>query len=273
MKKLLFILIVLMAFPAWAAQKESAFERVLRTGTIRCGYTVYDPIIIKDPNTGVLSGLLYDYMENMGKRLGLKVEWALEINLTTYLQDLQDGKYDMECSGGWPNARRARVAEYTKPIAYFPVYFYTQAGNTAYDGKFAAINNAKTRFVTIPGDYTEDYWRDVVPQSMQVSVDATLAAMVVEIISGKGDVALWDAPSARAAMQEHPGKLRRVDLPPAKVTPINTSVAKGEFALKSMIDEAAQEMIFDGVIEQLLAKYHLTPDIAFRPARPYDAPQ
>ena len=45
--------------------KESTYERVIRTGEIRCAYAVYEPPLIKDPNTGKLSGIFYDVMEEV----------------------------------------------------------------------------------------------------------------------------------------------------------------------------------------------------------------
>lgn len=254
--------------------KESVYERVIRTGKIRCGYGIYPPFLGVDPNSGEFSGVLYDYINTLGRRLGLEIEWVQEISMATYLQDLKDGKYDMECSGGWPNARRAREAEYTTPIAYLPVYFFTLTGKDQFDGNFAEINKPETRFVTMPGDYTEDYWREMAPQSTEASVDASmpLTAMVMEVVSGKADIVLWDAASAGEIMEAHPGKLKRVNLPPAKITPINIGLKKGEIEFKTMLDEATQEMIFDGAIEQILTEHGLTSDMAFRPATPYKMP-
>src|ERR1700722_20209029 len=59
--------------------KESAYDRVMRTQTIRCGYVLRTPLLVKDPNTAQLSGLFYEYVENLGKALHLKIEWSEEM--------------------------------------------------------------------------------------------------------------------------------------------------------------------------------------------------
>jgi hypothetical protein len=41
-----------LSFPAFAVEKESAFDRVMKSGVIRCGYWVRSPMITKDLNTG-----------------------------------------------------------------------------------------------------------------------------------------------------------------------------------------------------------------------------
>lgn len=39
------------------ANKESTYEREMRTGELRCGYFSWKPAFIKDPNTGEMSGI------------------------------------------------------------------------------------------------------------------------------------------------------------------------------------------------------------------------
>jgi len=47
--------------------RESAYARVMRTGTLRCGYVLYPKTIERDLNTGKMSGPMYAIMEEMGK--------------------------------------------------------------------------------------------------------------------------------------------------------------------------------------------------------------
>ncbi len=63
MKTLTLVIILLSsALPAVAQEKmkESAYERVMRTGTIRCGYFLFPPLAVKNPNTNMLSGITAD---------------------------------------------------------------------------------------------------------------------------------------------------------------------------------------------------------------------
>src|SRR5258708_1183452 len=101
-----------------AAKKETVFERIMRTGTIRCGYILAPAWVMKDPNTGTMSGSIVDYVNALGDALKFKVVWQEEMNLGTYMQDLQNRRYDLECSGGWPNALRGKQIEYSTPIYY-----------------------------------------------------------------------------------------------------------------------------------------------------------
>ncbi len=50
---------------------QSTYDRVIQSGKIRCGYIVYPPGCIKDPNTGKLSGIGIDTIELVAKKTGL----------------------------------------------------------------------------------------------------------------------------------------------------------------------------------------------------------
>jgi hypothetical protein len=45
MKYALALLLLAFSFPAQAEESKSAYERVLETRTIRCGYNYYEPVI------------------------------------------------------------------------------------------------------------------------------------------------------------------------------------------------------------------------------------
>src|ERR1700735_3304508 len=64
---------------ASSVKTATAYERVMRTGTIRCGYVRWYPYFTKELKTGELSGLNYDAMAAIGEELDLKIEWAEEV--------------------------------------------------------------------------------------------------------------------------------------------------------------------------------------------------
>src|SRR4051812_116596 len=59
--------------------KESTYARVLRTGEIRCAYEPYAPALMKDPNTGEFSGIFYEIMTEVARRLNVKMNWVEEV--------------------------------------------------------------------------------------------------------------------------------------------------------------------------------------------------
>jgi ABC-type amino acid transport substrate-binding protein len=86
---LLFLLFFCCAIPVFAADKETSYDRVMRTGVIRCGYVEWPPYLLKDPNTQEFSGLIYDYMMAIGKDLGFKVEWSESVGWGIFMRVLR----------------------------------------------------------------------------------------------------------------------------------------------------------------------------------------
>ncbi len=255
-------------------KRETAYERIMRTGVIRCGYAVWNPIIAKDPNTGDISGVFYDYLNALGKKLDLKVEWTSELNFATYLSDLNYGKFDLECSGGLPDATRGKFVEYTQPIFYTPLYVFVKNGVAVYDNKLRALNAKDKSFVSIDGTLSGNLAKTLFPQSRTVGLPGTspLSDMLEQVAYGKADAFITDAMFGAEYMAKRPNTIRRVVSPPLTVTSYSITVPAGETRLAAMLNTATNEMLFDGTIESILRKHNLSTDIALRVAAPYSSP-
>ena len=266
-----FFILMFLSFPAFAVEKESAFDRVMKSGVIRCGYWVRSPMITKDLNTGKLSGAYVEYIEGMAKNMDLKIEWAGEINLSTYLQDVNQGKFDAECATGWPNSIRGKFVEYTKPIGYMPMYAYAKAGNVSFDNNLKAINKKDIRFSGHDGGTNTMVHDKFFPESQLVSVvgDAPATEPLDMIKYGKADVTVFTTFEGNAYMKENPDTLHRVESDPIRIIPVNMSVAAGEFRFLNMLNTATDEMINDGSLEKIFEKYGLDKNVILRSAKPY----
>ncbi len=252
-------------------QNETAFERVMRTGVIRCAYMNWLPNIAKDPNSGEMRGIMADYMAAIADVSGLKVEWAEELNLATYIQDLNNHKYDLECSGGWQNARRGKELDYSQPIFYFPVVAVARADDLRFDQNLKAINDPNIKIATIDGETSELIRLRRFPESQAVGLPSLSPAsdLMLQVATGKADVTFNDLAGVALYMHNNPGKIRLIDLPPMRVIPLNISFAKGEHELQQFLNTATDELMHDGVIDRILDKYQAIPGQFLRVAKPY----
>ncbi len=256
------------------AAKESVYDRVMRTGVIRCGYWVAAPLIIKDPNTGAISGAYAEYIEALGKALNLKIEWAGEINLGTYLQDLNQGKFDAECATGWPNALRGKQVEYTSPIGYLPMYAYAKEGNTSFDNNLDSINDPSVRFSGHDGGTNTLVQQKFFPKSQLISVtgDVGFAEPLNMIKYGKADVTVVTSFEGEGFISSNPNSIRKIPSSPIRIISINISVAANEIRLLNMLNTATYELLYDGTIESFFTKYKIEPSVLLRVAKPYQIP-
>ena len=275
MKKfLLSLLLLTLAAPAWAGDdkdKESAYERVMKTGTIRCGYFIWPPGFSIDPNTGAKTGVFYDIIEELGKRLDLKIEWSQELNFGTYLQDLDAGKYDMECTGGWPTATRGKFVSYSDNLFYLPLVAVVRADETRFRDK-KQMNSANFTVATIDGEFGQIIKRQQFPLAKELGLpqNSPTTDMVISVMTKKADVAFTDIMSAQKFLKQNPGKMKILwQDSPVKLIPQSFTMKSEESRFRDMINKATEEMLLDGTIDRILDRYEGVDHIFMRVALPY----
>src|SRR6516162_1977062 len=133
-------------------RKESLYDRVIRTGRIRCAYFLYPPYSIKDPSSGKITGVGMDALELAAKKLGLKVEVVEEVGWGNMVEGLQTDRYDVVASPVWTNAHRARVADFSKPLFYSPVFIYVKKGNHRLPNRLDKMDTHNITVATIDGE-------------------------------------------------------------------------------------------------------------------------
>ena len=195
MKKIVFTLLLsLLAFPALAAEKESAYDRVVQTGTIRCGYLSLPPFIIKDPNTGEISGIIHDTMERAGDLLGVKIDWNEEVGLATMDAGLEAGRYDALCFGYYKNPMEAKLGTigFSDALFYVPMSVFARADDRRFDDDLSVINDPSIRISVHDGSLDGVIASEDFPLAKKVSLPnmTDFGMSLQEVVNGKADVAI-----------------------------------------------------------------------------------
>jgi len=250
------IFLALAAAPA-RAETDSVYQRVLKTQTINCGYAEWPPFFSVDPNTKKLSGLMYDVWEQIGKQLGLKIDWHASIGWGEVSEAVKANKIDAFCVGVWPDAGRMKNMLLSRPVFYNLVYLFARADDTRFDNNYEAINSPSVTTSGQEGDFTESQFIMKFPNAKHNNISplAQQDGLISNVTTKKADVTLLDVPYAEQYMASNPGKLKQVKGPPMVIFPIELPLAPGEYQLKNMIDGALQFMINDGSIDKLIRKY------------------
>jgi ABC-type amino acid transport substrate-binding protein len=258
------------------AKKETAFERVMRTGTIRCGYGIWAPGLTKDAQTGKLGGIFYDYLEALGKHAGLKIEWTGEVGWSDFPAALNEGRVDAMCFGAWPKAPVARQVEFTEPIYFLPVDAYARADDNRFDHAQEKINAPDVTLSVMDGEISTLLAADYFPQAKVFSIPQLSASsgLLLNVSTGKADITFTDAWTAAEFMKMNPGKIKRVPLNgPFRVFGHTIPVAQGENAFVSFLNAATDELIDSGELDAIIAKYETMPGVLLHLPRPYETPQ
>jgi ABC-type amino acid transport substrate-binding protein len=276
---LLALTIVLTVPTAALAQSESrnaAFARVEKSGTLRCGYAVYPPFLIKDPATGKLSGISYELTEALGILTRWKIEWAVQ---TTYptpsntkaIEDLASGKFDMLCAGvPWYSPWEQKGMWATpQPLFFTGFGVYVREKDTRFANGFDVrkLNDPQYKMVVNEGVGVDRLRRVDFPK-----VGTVLSGyndMIKELGNGKGDFAIIELEVANDYIAANPGKIRNIAADhPLRAYGVSFQVAYGEERLRNVVDAAATELLWGGTVDTILDKYEKVPTF-YRVAMPY----
>ncbi len=259
-----------------APHKETAFERVTRTNTLRCGYGIWAPGLVKDPLTGKLSGIFYDYLEALGKHAGIKIDWTQEIGWADFPTALNNGRIDAMCFGAWPIAEEAREVLFTKSIYYLPVNAYAREGDTRFDHAIEKINVPNITISVMDAELSNRLAIDSFPKAKTFSIPqiSSSSMILLNVAMKKADVTFTDAWTAKEYVEHNPGKIRLVPSDhPLRLFGHTIPISKGEHDLLNLLNTATDEIRDSGELDQILDKYDPQKNALMRSAKPYGESQ
>lgn len=276
MKKLILALAFLLtSIPAMAQEKakESTYERVMKTQTIRCGYIVYAPTIIIDPNTRQISGIMHDIVEQAAKSMNLKVEWTEELNYSNMIEALQTNRIDMVCANVWNYPGRAPYVAFNTPLFYSGIGVWVREGDHRFDHDLSLINDASVRISVIDGDNAQILTTERFPKAKIVGMpqSSDWTQFMVGIAQNKADVTFHEAWLGADYLAKNPGTIRNLARDkPIQIFSNSTMIKGGEERFKTMIDTVYQSLLEQGVIDAILDQYEKYPGTLYRIAKPYE---
>ena len=255
------------------ALREAAINRVLRTGTLRCGYYVFPPVTVRDPNTNQLSGLSVDMMNAIAAKTGLKIEWTEEVGFGIWVPALEAGRFDAVCTPMWPDMALGRQALFTRAFFYSGIGPLVRADDSRFDADRAKMNDPSVTFAAIEGDLEQFLAAQDFPKAhlLVEPANSDNATVMLDVASRKADVVLLDANALLDYNKTNPVKLRMLDPEhPLKAQAFAMAVNHGEFGLREFLDNAVSDMLLTGSIDQLLAKWQPAPGLYLRVSDPYE---
>ncbi len=242
-------------------KEESTYARIMRTGEIRCGYATWPPFLYKEPNSGELAGASVDMMEEIGKYLGLKINWVEEVGFGNYLEGLKTGRYDMMCITEWPSPERIKQQALSKPVYYSSIYAYVRADDDRFDGSIESVNSPDARVIFLEGSSDEQIVKESFPKATKHALPqgADYSQVLLDLVTNKGDVAFVDEGVEKDFNVNNPGQIRKV----AGIDAIRFFAETFSFSdeggkLKGVMDATIDHLIASGFIRDTLNKYEIS---------------
>lgn len=253
-------------FDANAGHKETAYERVIRTGVLRCAYGLWDPAVIRDPNTGQMSGLVYDIMQEVGKSLNLKVEYQLEVSWDAIASALATGKADAHCAGVVATPARGRAMAFSNPMFFSPMVAFARIDDDRFDFKPERINQPDVIAVVSDDDITTEIYEHDFSKAKRLDLPQMSSAdeLFMAIATKKADVTFISPARLYTYEKNNPGKVKAVPMAaPLRILPHTISVDIDESELLNMLNTAVNQVVYSGMVNQLLDKYRAKYDVDF----------
>ncbi len=250
---------------------QTAYEHILQTGTVRCAYIVYTPYFIRDPNTGKMSGIFYDIMEEIGKNAGLKIEWTEEVGYDNIFAGLDAKRFDVFAGGLWPSSARAKSGSFTTPAFYSIITAWARADENRFQN-LEGINDPATRITAIDGALEDIIARTDFPQAQKVSLPqmTPFGLNFQNIVDHKADITFAEPSVVNEFLKTHEGTLKQISPDkPLRIFGNSLVIGHGEDALKALMNEAMQEAVLSGAVDKILKKYEEKPGLFLRPIKPY----
>lgn len=243
-------------------EQESAFARVIRTGTLRCGYYVFPPVMYQDPNTKELSGYTVDFMNRLADRMKIKIEWTEEVTFGNWVPALQSGRFDAVCAPMWPELAMAKAVTFTKSMFYAGMSPIVRADDNRFDDNLGRLNQEDVTFVTQEGNVTDLLTRQTFPKAKLHTLppSANGAEYYQAILSQKGDAVISDRNALHLFAKNNGDVLKMVSpQEPIKIQSFAMVVGLNELSLKNLLDTSIDEMNYAGEIDRMLRKWEPEP--------------
>jgi ABC-type amino acid transport substrate-binding protein len=234
-------------------QKETTYERVMRTGVIRCAYISWKPHSLKDPNHPERppQGSSIDIIEAIADRLNLKIEYTEEIGWGNIGEGFATNHYDAVCTQMWPDAPKMKNFLLSSPLFYSDVIPYINSGDNRFQS-LNDINQPSTRIAVLDGALTQNLAEKSFPNAtlVRLSPTSSSAEYYLTLTTKKADIILGDADEI--AVQK-----AIANLPIEKILPHVFAFSGNDQRFASMMNEALSQLKTEGYMKDIATRYNL----------------
>jgi polar amino acid transport system substrate-binding protein len=233
------------------------FTKIKKEGVLRVGYILATPWVIKDPDTGKLSGTFVDTINEIARNMEVKVEFV-EATFATFIAGLQSKQYDLSIAPTFSTIQRAKSVAFTIPLM--------AAGNSAIvrtgDNRFKTLEDIDQKGITAAvtqGEQGHEYAKaNFKKAKITVIASGDQNLTFSEVLAGRADVALGDVWFSAKFAAEHPEAHDLFADNPYNVTPVGWAVRYEDLTLLTFINTSLEYLDTIGKLDEIDRKYGVT---------------
>lgn len=254
---LIFVIMIVVSGCGVQGKSISTLEKIDRTGKIDICYIEWPPTIIKDSETGALSGHLIDMANFLAKSMDVEPNY-LESGWDKFPADLNSGNCDLVVAGVFATIPRAKSVAFSRPMSY--------VGNSALIAKnselinTANIDDLDKKGITIAvlnGEQGHEYVKQNFKNAeIKVLQGSDLTLPLLDVVAGRSDVGLSDSVTITGFVKQQPDVIDLFAKNPYNVNPITWAVSYDDPGFLGFINTAINYMESTGRIAEFEAKYN-----------------
>lgn len=258
---------------SYAADSSSVYDRVMKSGTIRCGYAIFPPFLMKD-NNGNLSGIAYDAFNAMAKTMSLQVKWVEEVPWDSLIASLEANRFDAICGYiGVAGTRTTRADFLTAPL--YSVEGIWVRGNETRFATNESLDRPDVTFATTDGTMFGGMIANDFPKTKVNSLPGTnsFTEQLLTVTTRKADATIMDNYVSLEYLKANPGAIKEVQ--PGRiyrVLPVAPMIPMGDLKFKTMLNGALDEIINNGTFDKIYQRYDVPKGSVLMRANGYQTP-
>ena len=242
----------------WAmaqAPEGSRLTQVLAHKTVRvCIWPEYHGITYRNPKTQVLNGIDADLALELGKDLGVAVQFV-DTNFANLIPDLLSQQCEVAMFAVGVTPQRAEKLRFTQPTMVSDIYAITTKTNRTIQG-WSDIDRPGVVVVVMKGTLHEPIMRERL-KAATLKLVMTPMAREQEVLSGRADVFMTDYPYSRRMLETT--DWARLIAPPVTYheTPYAYAMAPGDDLWVQRLERFVSDIRADGRLLRAAERYKL----------------
>lgn len=240
------------------AQAQSpATERIDKQKTLRVGWAVWHPYVYRDPKSNQVQGISYELLQDMGKALGVKVEWV-EDSWATLPAGLQANKFEITNLMAI-TPPRAEVVGFSEAVTQHGVSLIGPQAEVAKMKTWQQWDKPGMKIAVTLGANSDMFVTEKFKRAEIVRLK-TVPENVLAVVSGRVHAHASTIDALKTIQKEHPS----LAIVPGSFgeSAVAFALPKGDAALAKRVNQFVADAKKSGRINQLLDKYGLDASFA-----------
>lgn len=253
--------LIVLLVAAWAAPSstspavaQDSMSTMMKGKTLKVGWISSPPGSQKDLATGEVKGYYIDMVRFVLAQINVEPQF-IETTWANFPAGLQAKQFDLVAAGTFATIPRAASVTFTRPVFYLG---YTAVAKTG-DQRFKSlvdIDQPGIKVAVIQGSGGHEFAKRTIKKAEIVAVGTSdLSMSLVQVETGRADVAIEDAWAARRYISTHPAVTDLFHDKPFNIQPIGWAMRPGDNELRVFFNQAIDWMRINGKLEEIVRSY------------------